>query len=80
VSRNVRIEEILEAWFEADHSPESERAVLRRQRDDIIRKYLRTNPFTVDQVLDCLHSQYQDYRRDRKLKERLSGGQQSRKK
>jgi len=80
VSRNARIEEIFAAWFEADHCPQSERAIERRRRDEIIKKHMGSNPFTIDQVLDCLHSQYQDYRRDRKMKERLSGGQQAPKK
>jgi len=35
------------------------------------------NPFTIDQVLDTLHSQYQDYRRDRRMRARLAGGQQA---
>jgi len=38
MSRNIRIEEILQAWFEADHSPKAERAVLYRRRDEIVRK------------------------------------------
>lgn len=80
MSRNLKIEEILAAWFEADHSPEGERALLRQRRDIVIKEAMVGTTFTVDQVLDCLHDQYQDYRRDRKMRERLSGGQQAPKK
>jgi len=77
VSRNLKIEEILTAWFEADHCSRRERAISRRRRDEVIKKYIGKDPFTVEQVLDCLHSQYQEYRRDRKRQEKLSGGQQA---
>ena len=80
MSRNVKIEQILEVWFDADHCPEGERALFRQRRDEIIKKDMAGTTFTVEQVLDTLHGQYQDYRRDRKLRERLSGGQQASKK
>ena len=77
MSRNIKIEEILAAWFEADHCPRSERALARSRRDGLVKKHIGNNPFTVDQVLDCLHGQYQDYRKERIRKEKLSGGQQA---
>jgi len=77
LSRNVKIERILEEWFESDNCPPGQRAEKRKQRDATILEYIGSNPFTVEQVLDFLHSQYQDYRRDRRRNERLAGGQQA---
>ena len=65
MSRNPKIETILEVWFDADYCTPDQRANLRYKRDELIKKYVGDNPFTIEQVLDCLHSQYQDYRRDR---------------
>jgi DNA-dependent RNA polymerase auxiliary subunit epsilon len=77
VSRNPKIEAIISLWFEADHCAPALRAENRKKRDTLIRQYIGDNPFTVEQVLDTLHAQYQEYRKERRLTERLSGGQQA---
>jgi hypothetical protein len=46
-------------------------------RDAKIQEIIGSNPYTIDQVLDTLHSQFQDFRREAKRNERLSGGQQA---
>ena len=79
MSRNPKIEQILSDWFEADHCVPQLRSKKREARDAEIKEYLGKNPFTVDQVLDTLHSQYKDYRIERKNREKLSGAQQSKK-
>jgi hypothetical protein len=64
-------------WFESDHCLAQFRAANRRKRDEKILEFVGDQPFTVEQVLDFLHGQYQDYRKTRRLNEQLSGGQQA---
>jgi hypothetical protein len=77
LSRNAKIERIIEEWYESDTCPLGQRSELRKKRDETISEYFEGTSFTVDQVLNSLHSQYQDYRRERWKNERLAGGQQA---
>lgn len=80
MSRNRNIEEILELWFELITCAPNRKAEVRERRDAKILQIIGEKPYTIDQVLSHLHSQFQDYRRDQKMREKLSGGQQAPKK
>lgn len=77
MSRNQTIERILELWFDVDHCPFEMRHEKRQARDKFILNCVSGQHFTVEQTLDTLHSQYLDYRRERRKNERLAGGQQA---
>jgi uncharacterized protein (DUF3084 family) len=77
LSRNPKIESILVAWYSSIHCEPSERAEKRKERDTLIQSFIGTAPYTVDQVLDTLHAQFQEYRKMRRKSEALAGGQQA---
>lgn len=71
MSRNPKIEEILQLWFESDHGTLGDRAKFRKQRDDLILECIGKQPLTVDDVLNGLWGQYRDYRKEQRAHEKL---------
>jgi len=77
MARNLEIENILEAWWQLQHSLPAERAKsqhrLNELLDVIVAKGQRLH--TRDQILDFLWPQYKDYRLQRKRREQVEVAQ-----
>jgi hypothetical protein len=56
LSRNPKIEEILRRWLEWEFCESSAKANAREQLNLAILKHIGDNPYTIEQVLDALHS------------------------
>lgn len=72
MSRNPQIEAILDAWWDLDHSEPGEKAKNEVRLNALLDERIGANPLTREQVLDYLHGQYLEYRKDRRSRERLS--------
>jgi hypothetical protein len=79
MSRNPRIEQILEAWFELEHCDFSERskaeAALNQLLDSVVAD--SDGQFTREQILDHLFTQYKEFRSARRKELRLQISQAS---
>jgi len=73
MSRNPEIESILEAWWQAEHCHHKDRFAALQSLNTLLDKIVVRSDcrYTRDQVLDCLHSQYQELRLQRRKSERV---------
>jgi hypothetical protein len=82
MARNAEIEAILEAWWETEHCPLSERAKaeirLNGLLDGVVAKGRST--YTREQILDYLYPQYRDHRLAKRKAERVGVAQSALKK
>lgn len=75
MSRNPKIEKILQAWWEFDHCAPKEKKAFDQRLTSLIEQALGGAPYTKDQVLNYLHSQYLDFRKQKKASEKVSVAQ-----
>jgi len=71
VSRNPKIEAIVEAWYELDHCPHSKRSAAELKLNQLLDQTIGRQPVTREQLLDHLYSHYLEYRRVRRANEKL---------
>jgi len=69
--RNKKIEDILEAWYRLNYCPHSERAEAKKALDSILDAAIGNEPFTRDELLDCLNGHYVEFRKSRAANEKL---------
>lgn len=72
MSRNPKIEAILDAWWDLDHSEPGEKAKNEARLNALLDERIGKNPFTKEQVLDWLYGHYLEYRKERRSREKLS--------
>jgi len=71
MSRNPKIEAILEAWYNWERSPHADRFKAKAELDGLLRETIGKNPFTPDQVLDELYDQYLEFKKSRRAAEKV---------
>ena len=70
MSRNTKIEEILEAWYAWEHCPRSERFQAKSHLDGLLKTAIGNEPFSPDQVLDTFYDQYLEFKKTRRAAEK----------
>jgi len=62
MARNPKIEAILEAWWEWEHNEPPARQQAEAKLNRLLDGVIGDSPYTREQVLDTLWSQYVDYK------------------
>jgi hypothetical protein len=71
VARNQKVEELLEAWWQAEHCPPNDRAERLEHLYSLIDSAIAGQPITRDAVLDRFYGQYKDFKIQRLRDEKL---------
>ncbi len=69
--RNETIEAILEAWYELEYGPHSERAGAQQELDSLLAAAIGNEPITPDEVLDYLHVRFLEFKKSKWQNEKL---------